>query len=157
VLRADGLFAAFVAPPAGGPVELRHAPGSLRAGAAISALSLLAWIVLFALAGRRDAPAPAEESGTGGAARNVIPFAAAAAIVLVSFAANVGGVRQDLAASGLRGEAARAWVDEAFAARRAGALPDALRLLEAAQRLQPGDAAIQRRIELVKQEMQGGG
>jgi hypothetical protein len=156
VFRADGLFAAFVAPASGGTVELRHEPRSVTTGAVISLVSLLAWGALFAAAGRRPAIGLVPEPGPGGALRNALPFAAVLAVVLISFAANAGDARGDLAASGLRGEAARAWVDEAFAARRAGALDDALRLLEAAQRLRPDDAAIQRRIELVKEEIAGG-
>jgi hypothetical protein len=156
VLRADGLFAAFVAPESGGSVELRHEPRSVRVGAALSLASLLAWAVLLARAGRRPASVAAEPTGVG-ALRNALPFAAVLVITLASFAADFGDARADLADSGLRGEAARAWVDEAFAARHAGALPDALRLLEAARTLRPEDPAIQRRMDLVKEEIAAGG
>jgi hypothetical protein len=152
VVRADGLFAAFAAPPEGGAVTLEHAPGSVRAGAAVSAAALLALAALAAAARGRRLPA-APDGGSVRAAAVWAPAAAAAAIAAGSVIAGVGDVRRDRADASLEAAAVRAWSDEALAARRAGAIEPAARLLRHAASVRPDHAATLHRLGLVEREL----
>jgi hypothetical protein len=158
VVRADGLFVAFAAPAEGGTVILEHAPASVRTGAVVSAGAALAWIVLaIVLRGRRlpglaEPPAPPEAPPVRGAIV-LAPAAAAAAILLASVAAGVGGLAQDRADASLAAAAVRSWSDEALAARQAGALEPAARLLRRAAAVRPGHAPTQYRLGILEREL----
>jgi hypothetical protein len=151
VLRADGLFASFLAPPEGGIVTLRHAPRSMRTGALVSVAALVVVAAVTALGRGRQLPDVTARDAAG--TRGVLHFAPAAVVVAVvaaSWAADVGGWRADRRASGLDAAAARAWAGEAFAAYRAGALDPAVRLLQAARDRSPEDATICFRLGVVE-------
>lgn len=152
VVRADGLFAAFPAPAAGGRVTLSHAPGTVRAGAVVSAAALLALAALaFGLRGR---VAPATTDGRPPRTAWVLaPAGIAVAVAAVSAALGVGGARADRAAAGLEAAAVRSWSDEALAARNAGALEPAAQLLRQAVRVRPDDAAALYRLGLVERDL----
>jgi tetratricopeptide (TPR) repeat protein len=81
------------------------------------------------------------------------PAAAAAAILLASVAAGVGGLAQDRADASLAAAAVRSWSDEALAARQAGALEPAARLLRRAAAVRPGHAPTQYRLGILEREL----
>ena len=87
VLRADGLFASFLAPEQGGTVTLRHAPRSLRMGVLASAAALVVVAVVTVMGrGRR---LPHVTARDGASARAVLRFAApvlATVVVVASWA-----------------------------------------------------------------------
>ncbi|MFN8178121.1 MAG: hypothetical protein U0167_09335 [bacterium] len=144
LMRADGLFLAFAAPPEGGTVELRHAPASVARGAAISGLAILLVIAgALALRGRRWAALP-PESRPG-----LAPWGwavAAAVMAAVSASVDTGGVRADRREATLDAAATRSWSDEALGALQAGVPEEAARLLRAAVSREPVDAMLHYRL-----------
>jgi hypothetical protein len=150
VFRADGLFLAFVAPAGGGTVVLRHAPSSLRAGAALSVAGAALLLVLLLRRRRPGAPPVA-----AGATQMPIPAVAtpivtmtALLVAVLSLLAGVGDVREERMASGLGVAASRAWSGEAAAAYRAEAYEPAVALLRMASRFADHDAIIRYRLGL---------
>jgi hypothetical protein len=153
VLRADGLFVSFFAPSDGGTVRLRHAPRSVRTGAIVSAVALVILVGLLVYGRRLRLPkheVRPEAAGVGPIG-NAIPVAIAAAVITGSWVSDIGGWSDDRQASTLSAAAARAWVDEAHAAYKAGALDPAAQLLRSAQDRAPRDASIPYRLGVVEQ------
>ena len=148
VFRADGLFLAVVAPAEGGTVTLEHVPGSLRVGAVISGLAVLAAIGLFVAGRHRRMSLPA---GAVPARVAVVSLALAAAIAGGSTLANTGDMRAERRASTLAASAVRAWSVEATAAWQAGAPAAAAELLRRIVKADPGDARAWHRLGLAEQ------
>jgi hypothetical protein len=152
VVRADGLFTAFPSPAGGGEVVLEHAPAAVRTGAIVSGVALALLIALgVGLRGRRRAAGPV--GAPVRAAVVVGPVVLAVAVVAGSIATDVGNVRTDRAAASLEAAAVRAWSDEALAARQAGALEPAARLLRHAVSVRPDDARTLYRLGILERDL----
>ena len=152
VVRADGLFVAFPAPAGGGEVVLEHSPASVRNGAIVSGVALLLLLGLgVAARGRRFCDAAGEAPVPAPAV--LAPVAAAVIVVAASIVADVGGARSDRAAASLEAAAVRAWSDEALAARQAGALEPAARLLRQAVVVRPHDAQALYRLGILERDL----
>ncbi len=152
ILRAEGLLLGFVAPAAGGTVELKHAPSSVRWGAVVSAAGLallLGGTLVARRKGLRSTLAPASElPASRRAARFVLTGGAVLAVG--SFLVDLGDAHRDRRESGFQAAAVRSWTGEALAAYQAGALPAAADLLRAAERLSISDPEIPYRLGLVE-------
>jgi tetratricopeptide (TPR) repeat protein len=150
ILRADGLFLAFVATAEGGSVELRHAPRSVRRGAIVSAAALACVLVAMLLArGRRIPGLPSHVRPVPHAARWVV-VTAPILLVAVCILADVGGASADRARSSLAAAAAQSWSAEALAALRAGATEEAVRLSRIAASRDANDASLAYRLGLAE-------
>jgi hypothetical protein len=155
LLRADGLFLAFVAPEEGGRLRLRHAPSSLRLGAVLSAVGLVAFALAMAIGRRRRTTRV--RAAAGAPTWVAVPVSRFGAPVVVFFslivmttsiAANVGDATAARRASTLSAAAVRSWVGEAGAALRAGATDPAIGLLRIATRFANHDASVHYRLGL---------
>lgn len=168
VVRADGLFLAFIAPTEGGTVVLRHAPASVRTGALLSGMGLLLCVVGVWMT-RRDGPdlraavrnderrnhTRNERSATGSSTAWSVATLSVLLLVGVtigiSWRLDVGEWSAERERSSLPAAAVRAWTGEAGAAFSAGAWDGAARLLRAAAARTPGSAEIYYRLGLVEQ------
>lgn len=148
--RADGLFLAFPAPESGGGVSVRHLPRTLPWGAGISVVAalLLALLLARGFPGRLPGLPIPDDSASAPRGRWVA-LGVAALLVAASGAVDRGGWRAERAETSLEGAAVRSWAAEAHAAFRAGVLPQAAKLLDAALARRPDDASLRYRRGLV--------
>lgn len=152
VFRADGLFAAFVAPPGGGTIVLRYAPDSLRQGAVVSIVGLVLLVALVSRLrnvmrlDRSVMQLPTSRSVT------LVTLLVVSSCIAFSAIGDIGGWRSDRADATLEAAAVRAWTGEAEGAFLAGALAPAESLLQTAARRTPHDASLHYRLGLVQRK-----
>jgi hypothetical protein len=151
IVRADGLFVGFAAPPAGGEVRVRHSPASVRRGVLLSLLGLAALAAFTRWPrGAMAHSLPGSSGASAGPIARAVVIAAPLLVIAASGALDVGGARAARSEHSLRTAALRSWTEEAHAAYRAGALGPAAELLQRAASLFPEDAQVQYRLGLVE-------
>ncbi len=157
LIRADGLFLAFVTRGEGGTVELRHAPGSLRRGARISLAAIIVAFLLVLVVGRWKLPSLlrspyiSEAIGIPRAGSSILVLALL--IVLSSWLGDVGEWKANFRESRIAPALSRSISEQGLSAYRANAFGPAVRILQVAVSLDPESAPAQYRLGLAQSSL----